>query len=406
MNQDLKPLMAGRAAAWIKALWLYGPPQINYIHRAFLLVLSSGFSIIPRIEERIRYSQKIRSTKIDPPPIFVIGSWRSGTTFLHTLLIQDNRFGYMANYQVGAPEWYICGEMWMKKLTDWALPPQRPMDSMPLRAETPQEDEFAMLNISELSQYFSFFFPRRMKELFDRFAVLKTISDADLSRWKNIYELIVKKAVFANEGRQLILKNPVNTGRIPQLLELFPDALFVFIFRNPYDVYPSTIRTMKRLASGVQMQDVTDRFLEDYVMYAYPRLIRKYLDDKIHIPQDRLIEIQYEHLSEDPLAVLKNIYERFNLADFDSVQPQVFRYLESVGSYKKTFSIRLRIRSEISIENGNLYSGNSVTKCSHCEQSLCIRPGFFGFNRPFYTVNYRSLSRAPFGYLNQRHFYE
>jgi len=335
LQQDLKPLMAGRAMAWIKALRLYGPPQIHYIHRAFLLVLSSGFSIIPRIEESIRYAQKIRETNIDIPPVFVIGSWRSGTTFLHTLLIQDTRFGYLANYQVGAPEWYICGENWMKKLTDWALPPQRPMDSMPLQAETPQEDEFAVLNISELSPYFSFFFPRSMKMLFDRFAVLKTISETDLSRWKNIYELIVKKAVFANGDKQLILKNPVNTGRIPQLLELFPNAMFIFIYRNPYDVYPSTIRTMKRLASGVQMQDVTDRFLEDYVMYAYPRLIRKYLDDKIHIPQDRLIEIQYERLAEDPLGTLRDIYTKLNLSDFDSALPQVSQYLDSVRSYQK-----------------------------------------------------------------------
>jgi len=83
------------------------------------------------------------------------------------------------------------------------------------------------------------------------------------------------------------------------------------------------------------MQDVTDRFLEDYVMYAYPRLIRKYLDDKIHIPQDRLIEIQYERLAEDPLGTLRDIYTKLNLSDFDSALPQVSQYLDSVRSYQK-----------------------------------------------------------------------
>ena len=35
----------------------------------------------------------------DNPPLFVIGHWRTGTTFMHNLLHLDKRFGYLSNYQ-------------------------------------------------------------------------------------------------------------------------------------------------------------------------------------------------------------------------------------------------------------------------------------------------------------------
>ena len=39
--------------------------------------------------------------------------------------------------------------------------------------------------------------------------------------------------------RRLLLKSPVHTARIKILLQLYPDAQFVFIHRDPYTVFKS-----------------------------------------------------------------------------------------------------------------------------------------------------------------------
>lgn len=59
--------------------------------------------------------------------------------------------------------------------------------------------------------------------------------------------LTVKFIAFRNKGKQLVLKNPPNTERIPYLLEMFPKAKFIFIYRNPYVLFYS-IRNMWKKA--------------------------------------------------------------------------------------------------------------------------------------------------------------
>ena len=49
----------------------------------------------------------------------------------------------------------------------------------------------------------------------------------------------VKSLSYRNDSRRLILKSPPSTARIGVLLEAFPRAKFVYLYRNPYDVFYS-----------------------------------------------------------------------------------------------------------------------------------------------------------------------
>ena len=44
--------------------------------------------------QRLIYGRRIAATEIKEPPIFIIGHWRSGTTYLHELMVCDERFAY------------------------------------------------------------------------------------------------------------------------------------------------------------------------------------------------------------------------------------------------------------------------------------------------------------------------
>ena len=59
--------------------------------------------------------------------------------------------------------------------------------------------------------------------------------------------LSLKKITMYHHGKQLVLKNQDNTGKIPQLLEMFPNAKFVYCYRNPYDLYMSMKKFMTKV---------------------------------------------------------------------------------------------------------------------------------------------------------------
>ena len=46
----------------------------------------------------ILFSKKIRKTVISKDPVFILGHYRSGTTYLQKLMVSDKQFGFLSNY--------------------------------------------------------------------------------------------------------------------------------------------------------------------------------------------------------------------------------------------------------------------------------------------------------------------
>ena len=89
--------------------------------------------------QHLFYSQKIAQTPIRPSPLFIIGHWRSGTTYLHELLSLDERYASPSTYQCFVPHHFLLSQWWLSRLI-W-LPSRRPMDNVKLGWKQPQEDE-------------------------------------------------------------------------------------------------------------------------------------------------------------------------------------------------------------------------------------------------------------------------
>jgi len=79
-------------------------------------------------------------------------------------------------------------------------------------------------------------FARNAEEQFQKSIHFTNLNDEEKSRWKDNYLKFMKSITFENFRKRLILKNPANTARIPNLLELLPDAKFIHFYRNPYKV--------------------------------------------------------------------------------------------------------------------------------------------------------------------------
>ena len=118
------------------------------------------------------------------------------------------------------------------------------------------------------------------------------------------------------------MKTPGNAARLKVLTKLFPDARFVYIARNPLDVFPSTVKLWRALYStqGLHNPPYLDAWLDDYVLDMFQRLTVAFEEDRHLIPEDRLVEIRYEDLVKDPIGSMRSIYARLGLEKFDEAE--------------------------------------------------------------------------------------
>jgi hypothetical protein len=305
--------------------WL--PASFTAFHR-FL-------SIPLRVYNRLRYGPVIKQTTIDQPPVFIIGHWRSGTTYLHNLLCQDENLSYITMSQVAAPEIFPLDWEVLQRIAAQFIPPTRPMDNIALSVDSPQEEEFAVANMSPCSFYHQWSFPRNARHYFDRYVLFHNTPSECIDRWKDVYMDVLRRIAYGGGGKRVVTKNPTNMGRIAILLELFPDAKFIHIYRNPYIVFLSTQHLYNRFLPMFQLQTVTQEEIEANIFFFYEQLVKKFLSDRSLIPADNLVEVRFEDLETNPLAELRRIYDSLSLPGFETAQPAFRTYISSQADYRK-----------------------------------------------------------------------
>ena len=94
--------------------------------------------------------EKLPEIKMEAP-VFILGHWRSGTTFVHNVLSGDSRYGYCTTYQTVFPHIMLWGYGFFRACTKVLMPSHRPTDSVELGPDLPQEEQFALVNMMPYS---------------------------------------------------------------------------------------------------------------------------------------------------------------------------------------------------------------------------------------------------------------
>ena len=299
----------------------------RYLPRLTYSLTLSGIMAPFYIKERLKYDKKIRQVRITKPPIFIIGYWRCGTTHLHNILAQDPQFGYFSTFQAYLPTVYLDGEKLFKPLVVSSLPKKRPMDNGDMDADLPQEDQYAMGAVSPYSYYHGWCFPRNMK-VYNDYICMMNASPQTIEDWKQTYLYQLKKITLFYKGRQLLLKNQDNTGKIAQLLEMFPDARFIYLYRSPYDLYMSMMKFMRTVIPRYCVQTPPSiEEVEGIMMSLYEQMTKKYLQDKALIPEGHLAEVRYESFIHQPLRTVHGLYRKLGLDGYEQAEAAFKRFL-------------------------------------------------------------------------------
>jgi len=317
---------------WLKLLWR-NKFRVAWQRwpMAVAITLVSVFNTLLAWVQALALAGRISDAMTIRAPIFIIGHWRSGTTHLHEILVHDRRFGYPTTYECYAPSHFLASE-WMTPLLKFLLPAKRPMDNMTAGWEHPQEDEFALCNLGVGSPYAFIAFPNQPSSE-ERFLDLQGLSARELSRWKRGLNWFLLR-VSAKHKKTLVLKSPPHTARIRVLLELFPDAKFIHIVRDPAAVFPSTMRLWKSLFTlqGLQIPDFEG--LEEQVLRGFVRMYEQFDQDRPLLNAENFHELRYEDLVRDPLGELEKLYANLQLGEFAEVRAAVAAYLETQKSYQ------------------------------------------------------------------------
>ena len=224
-----------------------------------------------------RYEKLLANQPLEHDPVFILGHWRSGTTFVHNVFSCDKHFGYNTTYQTVFPHLMMWGQPFFKKNMSWLMPDKRPTDNMELAVDLPQEEEFALSNMMPYTYYNFWFLPKCQQEYADKYLLFDDITDAELKVFEEVFTKLIKISLWNTHGTQFLSKNPP----------------------------------------------------------IYAKLYHKYESDKQFIPEGNLMEVKFEDFEADAMGMTENIYKSLSIPGFTEARADIEKYVGGKKGYKK-----------------------------------------------------------------------
>jgi len=316
----------------------------KYIVRILFLYQSAVWSSLFAFFDKTRFGKKLENTPVPDNPIFIIGHWRTGSTFLHQLMALDGQLKAPTLFEVAIPEGFLSSHLYYKPVMNSLLTKYRPMDKVRIGMDEPQEDEYAIYRLTDLSPLEGLVFPASQGYFLKNYPSF--VPDGEKGeKWEQEVLEFYRK-LYLKSGKIIISKNPFNSMRINTLSRIFPKARFIHIVRHPYDVVPSTINMwsilhkqncLNDLGGNPGTKDVTE------ILWTLLTTIRKELP-----VAGQSIEVKYEDLIADPITVLKKIYAETGLNYTSLFEERLQAYLEDNEDFEKNaFSLSTEEKEQI-----------------------------------------------------------
>ncbi|MEM8679164.1 MAG: sulfotransferase [Planctomycetota bacterium] len=300
----------------------------------FLYSLTTSFCVpTGMVIQKACFGRRAQETPMVNDPVFVIGHWRSGTTFLHELLTLDDQFRAPTTFQAFCPLVSLFAEGWFKPLTCWTIPSRRPMDNMDFGWDTAQEDEFAIVSMGLGSSYRRLAFPNE-EEQYLEYLNMEGVSSEERDHWKQTFDTWIR---FMNlhYKKRLALKSPPHTGRIALLLEMYPNAKFIHITRDPQRFIPSTMHLWAALERHNAMQEPKFEHLRDHVFDAYTELYKGFFRDEHLLNAKNSATVQFHDLVANPITELTRVYEALDLGSLEQTIPKLKQRMTRDRNYQR-----------------------------------------------------------------------
>jgi hypothetical protein len=279
-------------------------------------------------------------------PIFIVANPRSGTTLLHRLLSLDgDRFTALQLWQTLVPSVFLYRLVGLLSRIDrlFGRPLGRLMhwiertafggwDGVHNMGLTATEEEEAYFFMMWASPSVWFTFPDK-----DRLAHVGVLDDMPAyvrHRVMRMHRTSIQRHLYATGSRAVFLsKNVMSTGRLHSLLEMYPDARFVYLVRNPDEAIPSF----------ASMFSMPWRFLVPRMRGKDAKIwadlgVRFYLHAAAFgatMPPDRFVTVRYDDVVADPAGTVRELYKQLGLPLSDEFAATLARESERAARYER-----------------------------------------------------------------------
>ena len=323
----------------------------------FFLFILSALARWPftRIEALYVFLKRKKKAKQDP--IFILGHWRSGTTHLYNVLSTADRYGYVSPFATALPwDILVIGRLFAPLLKK-GLPNSRFIDNVKVDAQSPQEDEIALANMSHISYYHAIYFPENFEHYFNQGVFFDGLDADQKDKWEKTLKYLYLKLTLDQDGRRLLIKNPVYTARPAHLLGIFPAAKLIHIHRHPYRVFVSMRNFYEKLFPELALQRYDHIDIDMIVFRTYRRMMMILKEQTRNLPNNQYTEMRFDDFQTDPIGELRKVYTQLDLGDFEEDSPAFTAYLDTVKNYQKnTFELPEDLKARIDANWGDLYA--------------------------------------------------
>ena len=277
-------------------------PDVKYIPRALVYIIITLIQLPFHWLEIILLGHAIRKHRLKHSPIFILGHWRSGTTYVQRVLCQNDDVAYLRQYEALLPLGSSMHSLFFKPLMALIFAIFRvkhPTHKVQMKVDFPSEEDIALCSGGfPYTPMWGHIYSKQAQSFFDKYLIYKSGS-AEQSKFKTHYQYIVNRTSLLFRGKQLVLKSPANTNRIPELLEMYPEAKFIYLSREAEEVYHSTMNLLKN--NKVQwLSEMTESEMQHLFAGVYMKTIERYESTKSLIPEKNLFEISLEDIRKAP----------------------------------------------------------------------------------------------------------
>lgn len=282
------------------------------------------------IEECYRRHPEIEEEAIDHP-LFILGQGRTGTSYLLNLLCAapDNEGFRMWEgvFPCPPPEAaHYFSDPRIARADQFLTQGNRVTPELcslhEFAGHMPQEDGHLL---GMAFRHMGWFNVMAQVDHYNRY-----LASQDAAPAYRYHRRVLKLLQWRNPRRQWVLKDPTHLEEMATILKVYPDACFVWTHRDPTRAVASTIDLV-----GTMLWGRSDHPFKgtSFDTYTDPVFAAKRLTDVIaqmecgEIPRDRICNILYRDLVDDPVGAASRIFAHFDLPLSDANRQAIADYV-------------------------------------------------------------------------------
>jgi hypothetical protein len=266
-------------------------------------------------------------------PLFVVGMFRSGTTFLHNLLSQDPSSRWLHLGEAFSPSPPPTQKTWendtrLKNAAKW-VKFQKSLASNVFTAH-----HISANRPAECSRLFEHGF---IGHLFDFRANVKSYSEwlqrQDLIGSYQYYRQQLQYLSWHWSGAHWVLKAPAHLYALDVLLTVFPDACIIHLHRAPLEVLPSCC-SLSAMGRNRFTDHQTLTTIGDHWQKTLTKAVERAMQVRAKAAAERFYDVNYIELIQEPMKTVRQIYEYFGYQFNNVVEENLNRWIGENPQHK------------------------------------------------------------------------